>query len=317
MKDSPVVLVTGANGFLGSRIIKTLESNDLWKARGALRKPSTSSDVVTDMYCVGNISDDTDWSESLSGVHTVIHTAGMVHISNEQDFVDLKAEYIRINVHGTINLARQAISAGVKRFVFISTIGVNGNKNSVPFTADDEPNPVDFYARSKLEAERALIELEKRDMDVVIVRPALIYGPGSPGNFGKLVRLINTGLPLPFGNMVSNRRSFVALDNLVDLLITCIKDPKAANQVFLVADLGCCSTLEFVSKVAKAMGRSARLISIPDSLILFFAKLFGKQDLCLRVMGSLEVDIQKNKDILGWEPPLTLEEGLKRCFKKS
>lgn len=316
MIGKQTILVTGANGFLGSSIIRSLSSDERYCPRGAVRGVVSGSEIIGGRYPVGDISSQTDWSVPLAGVHTVIHTAALVHVSDELDGVaDPQAEYYRVNVAATVNLARQACLAGVRRFIFISSIGVNGEKNNVPFTADDEPNPVGLYAQSKLKAEIALWGMkEKEAMDIVIVRPPLIYGPNAPGNFGKLVRLISTGLPLPFGNLDFNRRSFVAIDNLVDLIVTCIDEPRAANQVFLAADESSFSTLEFTNEIAKAMGKSPFVFSFPVSMMLFVARVLGKKDMCQRLLGTLEVDIAKNRELLGWKPPLSLREGLRRCF---
>jgi len=316
MSDKNTILVTGANGFLGSNIIRRLSLDGEFYPRGSVRVEASINEAGNEIYPVGDISAHTDWSNPLAGVHTVIHTAGLVHVSDELDGVaDPQAEYHRVNVAATVNLARQASSAGVQRFIFISSIGVNGNKNDVPFTADDEPNPVDIYAQSKLNAECELWNMEKKGaMDIVIVRPPLIYGPNAPGNFAKLVRLIDTGLPLPFGSLDFNKRSFVAIDNLVDLIVTCIKEPGAANQVFLAADQNSFSTLEFTNEIARAMGKTPFVFSVPVSIILFMARILGKRDMCQRLLGTLEVDIKKNRELLGWGPPLSLREGLRRCF---
>jgi nucleoside-diphosphate-sugar epimerase len=226
------------------------------------------------------------------------------------------AEYRRVNVDGTLNLARQAAESGVSRFVFVSSIKANGEQTGkgMRFTADQQPAPDDAYRISKLEAEQALQGVaEETGMEVVVIRPPLVYGPGVKGNFATMIKLVAKGLPLPLG-AVHNKRSLVALDNLVDLIITCIDHPGAANQVFLAGDGTDLSTTELLRGIGNAMGKPARLIPVPPGLLMFGAGLLGKKDVAQRVLGSLQVDISKARNLLGWEPPLSVEEGLRRCF---
>jgi nucleoside-diphosphate-sugar epimerase len=230
---------------------------------------------------------------------------------------DPLAEFRRVNVDGTLNLARQAVVAGVKRFIYISSIKVNGEQTSIAqqFAAADTPAPEDAFGISKWEAEQGLQQLAtETDMDIVIIRPGLVYGPGAKGNFSSLVRLVEKGLPLPLG-AIRNKRSLVALDNLVDLIITCIDHPAAANQVFLAGDGQDLSTTELLRGVAQAMGKPSRLVPVPTSLLMLGATLLGKKAVAQRLLGSLQVDISKARDLLGWEPPITVEEGLRRCFE--
>jgi nucleoside-diphosphate-sugar epimerase len=204
----------------------------------------------------------------------------------------------------------------VRRFIFISSIGVNGHINTQPFTEDDLPNPdpTDFYAQSKLQAEQGLWEIQKETgMEIVVIRPPLVYGPGAPGNFGVLVRWVEKGLPLPLG-AIHNKRSLVALDNLVDLIATCIDHPNAANQVFLVSDGEDLSTTQLLQGVADAMGKPSRLIPVPASVLQFAATLLGKKAVAQRLLGSLQVDIRHTQKCLNWTPPLTVKQGLARCF---
>jgi nucleoside-diphosphate-sugar epimerase len=205
---------------------------------------------------------------------------------------------------------------GIKRFIFLSSIKVNGEStyNGQPFTADDKPNPLDNYAISKYEAEIGLKEISKNtDMEVVIIRPSLIYGVGVKANFEALIKFINKGFPLPFASIKNNKRSFVSLDNLNDLIIKCIDHPDAANQIFLVSDGSSLSTRKLVEKIAGAMNKKIKLINIPISLLYLVAKLLGKEDAIIRLTGSLEVDITKTNDVLGWFPPFTVNEGLQRA----
>jgi len=219
-------------------------------------------------------------------------------------------------VDGTLNLARQAVDAGVTRFIFISSIKVNGEQTTCGgvYKAEDLPVPEDAYGISKYEAEQGLLQVAANTgLEVVIIRPPLVYGPGVKGNFFSMMRVVKKGFPLPLG-AVHNKRSLVALDNLVDLIITCIDHPAAANQVFLAGDGEDLSTTEFLRGVAKAVGVLSRLIPVPAAVLMFGASLLGKKEMAQRLLGSLQVDISKARDLLGWTPPLSVEEGLRRCF---
>jgi nucleoside-diphosphate-sugar epimerase len=227
----------------------------------------------------------------------------------------LKA-FREVNVVGTLNLARQAAAAGVKRFIFISSIKVNGEQTPLGqlFFSHDVPSPEDFYGISKHEAEQGLRELAaETGMEVVIIRPPLVYGPDVKGNFANMIKLVGKGLPLPLG-AVHNKRSLVALDNLVDLIITCIDHPGAANETFLVSDGEDLSTTQLLQGVAEAMGKPSRLIPVPAGLLKFGATLLGKKALAQRLLGSLQVDISHTQKCLNWTPPLTVKQGLQRCF---
>ena len=257
-----------------------------------------------------------DYEDCLKGVECIVHAAARAHIMKDE-VADPLAEYRRINVDGTLNLARQAVDAGVKRFIFISSIKVNGEQTPLgqPFTPDDTPAPEDAYGISKWEAEQGLQNLaSETGIEIVIIRPPLVYGPGVKGNFASIMKLVAKGLPLPLG-AINNQRSLVALDNLVDLIITCIDHPAAANQVFLAGDGQDLSTTELLHGVAKAMDKPSRLIPIPASLLMLGATLLGQKTVAQRLLGSLQVDISKARHILGWEPPITVEEGLRRCFE--
>lgn len=307
------ILLTGATGFLGSRLAKALHSKpgvDLTAAvRRSVKIPASQT------WEVQRINASTDWSTALTNQQVVIHAAARAHILKDEE-VDPLTEYRRVNVDSTLNLARQAAAAGAQRFIFISSIGVNGNINTQPFTEDDTPNPAELYAQSKWEAEQGLWEIQRvTGMELVIIRPPLVYGPNAPGNFGSLIRWVEKGVPLPLG-AVHNQRSLVALDNLVDLIVTCIDHPAAANQVFLAGDGQDMSTTVLLRGVAKAAAKPSRLIPIPSFLLMFAATLLGKKAVAQRLLGSLQVDISKARDLLGWEPPISVEEGLRRCFVK-
>lgn len=310
MAQKPEVFLTGATGFIGGRLLQTLTCEG-FEVTCAVRREGAVLPAAN--IAVGSLGIESDWSAALEGAAVVIHTAARAHIMEEGCSNPLE-EFRKVNVAGTINLARQAAQAGVKRFIFISSIGVNGNINTCPFTEDDGPCPVEPYAQSKWEAEQGLWEVQRETgMELVTIRPPLVYGPNAPGNFGSLVRWIERGVPLPLG-AIHNKRSLVALDNLVDLINTCINHPAAANQVFLAGDGQDVSTSELLRGVGRAMGKPARLIPVPAGLLMFGAGLLGKKAVAQRLLGSLQVDISKARNLLGWEPPLSVEEGLRRCF---
>jgi len=316
MKAQANILLTGATGFVGQALLGQLLESESHKVTAALR--SANGFDRCEVYAVGDFTGDTNWSSALTNQQVVIHAAARAHIMKDE-VADPLAEYRRVNVDGTLNLARQAAAVGVKRFIFISSIKVNGEQTPLvqPFTANDTPAPEDAYGTSKWEAEQGLQQLaSETGMEVVIIRPPLVYGPGVKGNFASMIKLVAKGLPLPLG-AIHNQRSLVAVDNLVDLIIICIDHPAAANQVFLAGDGQDLSTTELLRGVARAMGKPARLIPVPSSLLMLGATLLGKKAVAQRLLGSLQVDITKAREVLGWEPPVSVEEGLKRCFEPS
>jgi UDP-glucose 4-epimerase len=263
---------------------------------------------------VGSIDRATNWTEALREVDAVFHLAARVHVMKDTA-VDSLAEFRKVNVLGTLNLARQAAAVGVKRFVFVSSVKVNGESTPVgqAFTEADEPNPQDAYAVSKFEAEQGLREIAAdTGMAVVIIRPPLVYGPGIKANFAALMRAVQRGWPLPLG-AVRNQRSLVALDNLVDFVVTCITHPQAVNQTFLVSDGQDLSTTELVRGMAHAAGVPARLLPVPVWALQAGATLLGKGDAVQRLCGNLQVDISKARQLLGWVPPVSVDEGLRRA----
>ncbi|MDY6823774.1 MAG: SDR family oxidoreductase [Thermodesulfobacteriota bacterium] len=311
--DRGQILVSGANGFIGRRTIK-----HLLEKSGAVIKVMpgrTQGDVLErdrriDVLAPREINEETFWEDSLTGVDVVLHLAARAHVLNEPKG-DSLAAFRKVNVEGSLHLGRQAAQRGIKRFVFISSIGVNGNENSKPFKIDDPPHPQEPYAISKLEAEQGLRQIsEETGMELVIIRPPLVYGPGAPGNFGRLARLVKTGIPLPFG-LVRNRRSLVALDNLVDLIITCVEHPAAAGQTFLVSDGEDLSTPELIRKLASAMGRPARLLPVPPAFLRLGGRMLGKGPEVARLLNSLQVDIRHTCKTLDWRPSISVDEGLK------
>ncbi len=306
------VLITGATGFVGSVLMAELKKNSNVNVFSAVRKVNTSID--DDAIVVGDIDGSTDYSAAINGVDVVIHCAARAHIMSDESTEPL-VEYRRVNLEGTLNLAKQAIKAGVKRFVFVSSIKVNGEHSLLgkPFRYGDISNPLDDYGVSKSEAELQLIELSNATgLEVVIIRPTLVYGPGVKANFASLMNLVSKGIPLPFGCITHNKRSLVSVNNLVDLIITCIDHPKAANQVFLVSDDHDVSTSEMVHEMAKALDKPSMQLPIPIWCYKLAGKLFNKPDVVDRLTGSLQVDISHTKQTLGWKPPQTLQEGFKQ-----
>ncbi|NHB96443.1 UDP-glucose 4-epimerase family protein [Photorhabdus stackebrandtii] len=299
-----MILLTGGTGFVGSSVLDKLSGN-LVRTFGRTNPTNQLSDFFS-----GSIDTRTDYSLALKGVKVIIHSAARVHITNDSS-LDPLAAYREINTEGTLNLARQAAQAGVNRFIFISTIGVNGGRTiDNPFRISDPPLPWDFYSQSKYEAEVGLWDIQATTgMEIVIIRPPLVYGPNAPGNFEKLVNAVATEHWLPLG-AIHNKRSFVALDNLVDLIITCIDHPNAANQTFLISDDQDISTTEFLKKIADALDKSPRLIPIPMSFIRFAAGIVGKKSVAQRLCDSLQIDISHTKHTLNWVPPVTMEQQL-------
>jgi nucleoside-diphosphate-sugar epimerase len=309
------VLVTGATGFVGRRLCQRI-MEDGGLVRRALRCAGELDGIV-----VGDLSPETDWTLALAGMECVVHLAARVHVMHDMA-PDVLAEFRHVNVDGTLNLARQASEMGVRRFVFISSIKVNGEQTSPgePFAASDIPSPQDPYAVSKWEAEQGLFNLaNETGMEVVIVRPPLVYGPGVKANFLSMMRWLSKGFPLPFG-AIHNRRTLIALDNLVDLLISCIHHPAAANQVFLAGDDEDLSTTDLLRRLGDALGKPVRLFQVPAVVLETLAKMVGKQSIAQRLCGSLQIDITKTKQVLGWTPPMSVDDGLRKAaagFMKS
>lgn len=305
------LLLTGSTGFLGGALSRCLINDSKYKLVVALRYELSKSVVGCESIAVGDIEAATDWQQALSSVDVVVHTAARVHIMNDS-VADPLAEFRKVNTAGTLNLARQAAETGVKRFVFISTIKVNGEVTLLnqSFTPKDSFIPTDPYGLSKYEAEQGLLALAKETgMEVVIIRPPLVYGPSVKANFLSMIKWIQKGVPLPFGS-IHNQRSLVALDNLVSFIIQCIDHPQAANEVFLISDGEDVSTSELLQKVAKAFGKKSFLLPIPVILMTFVAQILGKRDMASRLFDSLQVDSSKACDLLGWKPVITMDEEL-------
>jgi len=305
------ILVTGGTGFLGASLVSYLAQTGTFSVKAPVRKPCDCFPASVEVLPIGDLDASTNWHPALAGVEVVVHTSARVHVMHETA-QDALFEFRKVNVEGTLNLARQAIAAGVKRFIFISSIKVNGEATSQgkPYSADDEPAPVDAYGVSKMEAEQGLYQLARSTgMEVVVIRPVLVYGPGVKANFLSMMSWLHKGIPLPLG-AIDNQRSLVALDNLIDLIVTCIDHPRAANQTFLVSDGEDVSISELLRKLAFALGKPPKLLPVPAWLLRGTAVLLGRRTVSQRLLGSLQVDISKNRELLGWTPPVTLDEGL-------
>ncbi|MGL5665384.1 MAG: UDP-glucose 4-epimerase family protein [Shewanella sp.] len=303
------ILLTGATGFVGQHILQAIEGIYPTIVLGRNKPKDYQGEFIQN-----DLKDVSNGEISLRGADVVIHSAARAHIMNDVSS-DPLAEYRRVNAEATLTLAKLAIESGVKRFIFISSIKVNGEStsNRAPFKYSDAPKINDYYGQSKLEAENMLMGLaEETGLEVVIIRPTLVYGYGVKANFASLMNLVSKDIPLPFGCITKNRRSLVSIDNLVGLIITCIDHPKATNQVFLVSDDHDVSTSEIVREIAMALGKSSMQLPIPIWCYKLAGKLFNKSDVVDRLTGSLQVDISHTKETLGWVPPQTLQEGFKK-----
>ncbi|MBT8545249.1 NAD-dependent epimerase/dehydratase family protein [Polynucleobacter paneuropaeus] len=305
------VLVTGGSGFLGKAFAESALAKG-FKVRVTARRKSNELNNFPDLTIIPNLNSGAEWSSALLGVKTIVHCAAHVHVMRDQGRDSLNS-FRKVNVEGTLNLAHQAVLAGVKRFIFISSIKVNGESTAPgeAFAESDIPNPVGDYAKSKYEAELGLRKIgSDTGLEIVIIRPPLVYGPGVKANFLSMINLLQQGFLIPLGGIVKNQRSFIFIENLVDMLITCVNHPAAANQLFLVSDDEDLSTTVLLERMALALGRPPRLIVVPAGLIKFIARLIGRSDLSKRLCDSLRVDISKAKDFLGWSPPVSVKEGL-------
>ncbi|MCX7114412.1 MAG: SDR family oxidoreductase [Gammaproteobacteria bacterium] len=317
------ILITGATGFIGKHLAQALLTTEIPRfARddvGVTLHLSSRSKIDfphhpnASIFSPINLDPEANWSPALANCDVVIHTAARVHVLNEAADNPLY-EFRRVNVDGTLALARQAVEHGVKRFIYLSSIGVNGARTvgDARFSAEDVPSPENDYAMSKWEAEQGLQQLAaETGMEVVIIRPPLVYGPDAKGNFQRLISWVNRGLPLPLG-AIHNRRSFVSIDNLLSLLMVCVESPHAANQVFLVSDGDDVSTTELLRRVGLALKKPVRLLPIYPAILKMAATVLGKQADVGRLCDSLEIDISKTSSVLGWKPPFNMRDTLVR-----
>ena len=321
--DRRLCLITGANGFVGSALLNAItrqasvESSNIL-AIGAVRSKS-NLDRINDspLVEVGDINSQTDWSAALSSVDCVVHTAARAHFLRDPAISPIE-EFRLVNVAGTVRLAKQCLEFGISRFIYISSIGVNGDETrGFSFNEECPPNPISPYAISKMEAETELKNIFfNSKIELVIIRPTLVYGVNPPGNFGRLFRAVQLGLPLPLG-AIKNNRSFIGIDNLCDFILTCIEHPLAANQTFLISDGIDISTTNLLLTIGKALNKPVNLISFPPSLLVAVLKLFQKENMAKQLFGDLRVDISKSEKILDWSPQFTLQEGLKRALNIS
>ena len=312
------VIVTGASGFIGRHVIAELRKRSI-HTRVVCRnkkKITTWDDGLEIVYLSGSGHLAVDWLDIVSACDVVIHLAGRAHIVRDKN-PDPAKEFHLANVDFACACAAAAVSAGIQKFIFISSIGVHGGVSTDhPFNINTDLSPHTLYAKSKAKAEQAIAEVVRgSSVKLTIIRPPLVYGPGVPGNFHSLMQAVQRGRPLPLGAVIRNRRSLVGIDNLVDLIMTCLFHPEAANRTFLVSDDHDCSTAELVRNIGYALGKPAWLIPIPPGILRLGAKLVGKYDIAQRLLENLQVDISHTKETLSWKPPVSLYEGLRNTAK--
>lgn len=307
-----MILITGANGFIGNNLCVAVAQSDRIVVAATRHSLPNNTPYIKNVQ-ISSLNAHTNWHHCLHACDVVVHLAARVHVMRDA-VADPLADFRMVNVDGTLNLARQAAKAGVRRFVYLSSIKVNGEQTppSQPFTEKSTVAPIDFYGISKSEAEEGLFELSHQTgMEIVVIRPPLVYGSGAKANFLNMMCWLHKGVPLPFAS-INNRRSLVALDNLIDFIVVCLEHPEAANQTFLVSDGDDLSTTELLRRMAQELGKPARLVPIPAYLLEAVAALLGRRDMAQRLCGSLQIDISKAKKMLGWNPPISVDEGLRR-----
>lgn len=302
-------LITGSNGFIGKELCLYLSREGHYVRGGVRRKEENIRGACTDFVVTGDIGPATDWSLVLEGIDSIVHLAGRVHVTRDTSKEPM-AEFRKVNVSGTEGLARQAAKAGVKRFIFVSSVKVNGEGRPEPYREDDSSKPQDAYGISKLEAEQVLARVSAdTGMSVVILRLPLVYGQGVKANFRSLFKLSASGLPLPF-KAIDNRRSFLYLGNLVDAIDLCLNHPRAAGETFMVSDGQDVSTPDLIRTIASAMNKRVRLFSVSKAILRGVCGFLGKREGIEKLIGSLIVDSSKIRNTLGWHPPFTLEDGI-------
>jgi len=303
------ILLTGATGFLGSAVLCRIRQDAEVKVSCPVRKLKLGE--VAPFIEVGDINESTDFSSVLVGIDVVVHVAARVHVMRDES-EDPLSEYRKVNVFGTANLARQAAKAGVRRFVFISSVKVSGEytRDGEPFVETMIPSPEDPYGKSKFEAEEALKEISvDSGMELVIIRPPLVYGRGVKANFANLMKLCSIPVPLPFG-LVHNKRSMIYLENLVDFIVCCVYHPKAVNEIFLISDDQDLSLSELIGSIRRVMGKKSLLFPVPVKLFEFLGSLVRRQAVIERLTGNLQVNSSKARTLLGWSPPYSVSKAL-------
>jgi len=306
------ILVTGANGFIGRELCRVLLDNG-FNVRVAMRNNSCMDNISSgcEVSLIGDLGRKTIWDEAVKNVDTIVHLAGLAHVFGR---VPIR-EFHNVNVVATERLARSAVKFGVRRLVYVSSIGVNGDRNNKEFTELDMPNPDGPYAISKYEAEKVLLSIGRENgLETVILRPTLVYGANPPGNFKRLLFLVKGNVPLPFKG-IKNKRDFIYIGNLVDAILNCIRHPKAANETFLLSDGESISTPDLITMIAEEMGRPARLFSFPYGVLRGLCSIIGKREELDKLAGPLLVDSSKIRGLLGWKPPFTLREGIRETVR--
>lgn len=309
------VLVTGAAGFVGRALCKRMVDNG-WKVHGTTRSSGQAAaiPVGVDSIEIRSISETTDWSKALDNIDTVVHLAARVHVMKD-NVSDPLAAFREVNVGGADCLARAAAVAGVRRFIYVSSVKVCGEGKPLPYTEQDAPAPQDHYGVSKWEAEQALSKVAaETGIEVVIIRPPLVYGPYVKANFIRMLKLVRIVLPLPLG-AIKNKRSMIYVGNLVDAIVTCLEHPNAAGETFLVSDGEDVSTQKLIRMIASEMNKSSRLVPVPPALLKLIGKVAGKTAEVERLTSSLCVDSSKIRRMLDWKPPFTMEEGIKETVE--
>ena len=314
------ILVTGASGFIGRRVVSELLSQG-YNVRVVRHKNyhvSTKTLGIEELVLSGLGYISADWKTAVNGCDLILHLAGLAHISCDAKRGAADAYYLA-NVEYARACCEAAVEVGARRFIFISSVGVHGwDSKGTPFRAESHLEPHTLYAKSKAVAERILANvISNSSMELTVIRPPLVYGPDAPGSFRALVQAISSGWPLPLGSVTRNRRSFVGIDNLVDLILTCMNNPAAANEAFLVSDGEDLSTFELLKRLSEALGKSARLFPVPVGCLALGAAVLGKGDMFQSLCGSLEVDIGRTCELLNWKPKVSVDEGLRLAVSKS
>jgi nucleoside-diphosphate-sugar epimerase len=309
------ILLTGATGFIGKALFAELIKKK-FEVSILSRKKSNLFPIEVKQFIFSENKFNPDFLDCLSNIECIIHLAAKAHIMDKSKELIVE-DYKKTNIDFTLSLAKKAIAAGVKRFIFLSSIGVNGNQSDVPFLETDIPNPQEPYALSKYEAEKGLLRIAQHsDLEVVIIRAPLVYGKGAPGNFGRLIKWAKSNLffPLPLGG-IHNLRSLVAIENLVSFIVTCTTHKKASNEVFLISDEKDISTTELIKKIAKAFNKKALLLPIPKKMVFFIARIIGREMDAVRLLSSLVIDSSKARNLLEWSPVITIDEQLNKIIQ--